>query len=156
MVHSFPFMVTLSSVRVSIAMLLKRDNLTLTDDPDSFDVPTICALIQTTYWASHRNVEQIAESLRHSTCLVLMREGHTIGFVRAITDHSVNSYICDFVISEECQGLGLGAWMLEVLMAHPDLARTNQLLITRDAMKFYEPHGFAQHPYVCMKRSAIV
>ena len=156
MVHSFPFMVALSPVRVSTSMLLNRDNLTLTDEPENFDVPAICALIQTTYWASHRNVEQIAESLRHSTCLVLMREGRTIGFVRAITDHSVNSYICDFVIADECRGEKLGTWMLEVLMAHPDLARTNQLLITRDAMKFYEPHGFEQHPYVCMKRSSIV
>ena len=135
-----------------IPMLVTRDNLTLTDEPGRFDVPAICALIQTAYWASFRSAEQIAESLRHSTGLVLMRENKTIGFVRAITDHSVNSYICDFVIAEECRGQKLGTWMLEVLMAHPDLARTNQLLITRDAMTFYEPHGFAQHPYVCMKR----
>ncbi len=135
-----------------IPMLVTRGNLTLTDEPGRFDVPAICALIQTAYWASHRSVEQISESLQHSTCLVLTREGKTIGFVRAITDHSVNSYICDFVIAEECRGQKLGTWMLEVLMAHPDIARTNQLLITRDAMTFYEPHGFAQHPYVCMKR----
>ena len=78
--------------------------------------------------------------------------GTSYGKLRAITDHSVNSYICDFVIAEECRGQKFGTWMLEVLMAHPDLTRTNQLLITRDAMTFYEPHGFAQHPYVCMKR----
>ena len=133
-------------------MLLTRDNFTLTDEPADFDVPAIAALIQTAYWASHRSVEQIAESLRHSTCLALMRDGATIGFVRAITDHSVNSYICDFVIAEGCRGQRLGTWMLEVLMAHPELVRTNQLLITRDAMAFYEAHGFVQHPYVCMKR----
>ncbi len=133
-------------------MRLSRDDLILTDEPDSFDVPAICALIRTTYWASHRSVEQIGESLRHSTCLALMRDGRTIGFVRAISDHSVNSYICDFVIAEECRGQKLGTWMLETLMAHPDLARTNQLLLTRDAMAFYEAHGFAEHPYTCMKR----
>jgi len=64
----------------------------------------------------------------------------------------VNSYLCDFVVAEECRGQKLGTWMLEVLMAHPDLVRTNQLLITKDAMSFYEQHGFAEHPYVCMKR----
>ncbi len=133
-------------------MILTRDTVTLTDEPAHFDVPAICALIQTAYWASHRSPEQIAESLGHSTCLVLTENERTIGFVRALTDHSVNSYICDFVIAEEHRGKKLGTWMLEVLMAHPDLARTNQLLITRDAMAFYEAHGFAQHPYVCMKR----
>ncbi|MDP1591022.1 MAG: GNAT family N-acetyltransferase [Prosthecobacter sp.] len=133
-------------------MLLTRDNLTLTDEQDRFDVSAVCALILTASWASCRSVEQISESLRNSTCLALMCEGRTIGFVRAITDHSVNSYICDFVIVEECRGQKLGTWMLEVLMAHPDLARTNQLLITESAQAFYEPHGFRQHPFTCMKR----
>jgi ribosomal protein S18 acetylase RimI-like enzyme len=135
-------------------MLLTRDDLTLTDEQTRFDVPAIAALIQNTYWASHRGIEQIAESLRNSTCLALMRGEKTLGFVRAITDRAVNSYICDFVIAEECRGQKLGTWMLEVLMAHPDLARTNQLLLTKDAMAFYEPHGFAEHPYACMRRPA--
>lgn len=133
-------------------MLLTRDDLILTDEAARFDVPAIAALIQTTYWAGHRGVQQITESLGHSTCLALMREGRTIAFVRAITDHSVNSYICDFVVAEECRSQKLGTWMLEVLMAHPDLVRTNQFLVTKDAVKFYEQHGFAEHPYVCMKR----
>lgn len=133
-------------------MLLHRDNLTLTDEQDRFDTSAVCALIQTANWASHRSAEQIKESLRNSICLVLTCEGRTIGFVRAITDHSVNSYICDFVIAEECRGQKLGTWMLETLMAHPDLVRTNQLLITENAQTFYEPHGFREHPFTCMKR----
>lgn len=133
-------------------MLLNRDDLTLTDEQDRFDLPAVCALIPTASWASHRSAAQIAESLQNSTCLVLTRKSCTLGFVRAITDHSVNSYICDFVIAEECRGQKLGTWMLEVLMAHPNLVRTNQLLITENAQAFYEPHGFAQHPFTCMKR----
>lgn len=133
-------------------MTLTRDDYLLTDETEHFDVPAIAALLQTTYWAGHRSVEQIAESLTHSTCLALIHQSVTVGFVRALTDHSVNSYICDFIIAPEYAGQGLGTWMLEVLMAHPSLARTNQLLITKDAMAFYEQHGFAPHPYVCMKR----
>jgi ribosomal protein S18 acetylase RimI-like enzyme len=133
-------------------MLLNRDDLTLTDEQERFDLPAVCALIQTASWASHRSAAQIAESLQNSTCLVLTRGNCTLGFVRAITDHSVNSYICDFVIAEECRGQKLGTWMLEVLIAHPNLVRTNQLLITENAQAFYEPYGFAQHPFTCMKR----
>jgi N-acetylglutamate synthase-like GNAT family acetyltransferase len=133
-------------------MLITRGDLVLTDEQERFDVPAICALIRTASWATHRRAEQIAESLRHSVCLVLTRGGRTIGVVRALTDQSVNSYICDFVIAEDCRGQRLGTWMLETLMGHPDLIRTNQLLITQDAMSFYEPHGFAPHPHTCMKR----
>jgi ribosomal protein S18 acetylase RimI-like enzyme len=133
-------------------MLLNCDDLTLTDEQERFDLPAVCALIQTASWASHRSAAQIAESLQNSTCLVVTRGNFTLGFVRAITDHSVNSYICDFVIAEECRGQKLGTWMLEVLIAHPNLVRTNQLLITENAQAFYEPHGFAQHPFTCMKR----
>lgn len=135
-------------------MIEIRDGFTLTDEPARFDVPAIVALIQATYWASQRSAECIAESLQHSTCLTLAYEGRTVGFVRAITDHSVNSYICDFIVDPAHQGQKLGTWLLETLMAHPALARTSQLLITRDAMPFYEKHGFAEHPYTCMKKPA--
>lgn len=133
-------------------MTITREDYRLNDEAQTFDVPAIAALLQTTYWAGHRSVEQIAESLTHSTCLALTRNGVTLGFVRAISDHSVNSYICDFIVAPEYAGQGLGTWMLETLMAHPTMVRTNQLLITKDAMAFYEQHGFQPHPYVCMKR----
>ena len=137
-------------------MTITREDFILTDEPHRFDMPAIATLLQGTYWAAQRTVEQVAESLTHSTCLVLTLAGKTIGFVRAISDHSVNSYICDFIVSPDYQQQRLGTWMLETLMAHPSLARTNQLLITKNAMPFYEKHGFAPHPYVCMKRSRII
>jgi len=133
-------------------MNLVRESYTLTDEPARFDVPSIAALIQTTYWAAHRSVEQIVESLGHSICLALTHEGKTVGFVRAISDRSVNSYLCDFIIAPEHRGGGLGKWMLETLLAHPDIVRTQQLLLTRDARGFYEAYGFAEHPFVCMRR----
>ena len=137
-------------------MTITREDFILTDEPHRFDMPAIATLLQGTYWAAQRTVEQVAESLTHSTCLVLTLEGKIIGFVRAISDQSVNSYICDFIVSPDYQQQRLGTWMLETLMAHPSLARTNQLLITKNAMPFYEKHGFAPHPYVCMKRSRIL
>ncbi len=133
-------------------MTSERDGFILTDEPQNFDLPAIAALVQSAYWAADRSVEQITESLTHSTCLVLTCNGVTVGFVRALSDYSVNSYICDFVVAPEHQSRGLGTWMLETLMAHPALARTSQLLVTFDAQPFYARHGFAPHPYQCMKR----
>jgi N-acetylglutamate synthase-like GNAT family acetyltransferase len=129
-----------------------RDNYHLTDELAHFDLPAVCALIQTASWATHRSLEQIAESVQQSITLVLTHQGETIGVVRALTDHSVNSYICDFVIDASHRGQKLGTWMLETLLIHPALARTQILLLTQDAQDFYQPHGFAIHPYTCMKK----
>lgn len=52
-------------------MTITRDDFILTDEPHKFDVPAIATLLQGTYWAAQRTVEQVAESLTHSTCLVL-------------------------------------------------------------------------------------
>jgi ribosomal protein S18 acetylase RimI-like enzyme len=133
-------------------MTITRDQFVLSDETQLFDVAAIAALVRGAYWGGQRTTEQVAESLTHSTCLVLTSQGETIGFVRAISDHSVNSYICDFIVSPRYQQQSLGSWMLETLMAHPSLVRTTQLLVTKDAMAFYEKHGFAQHPWVFMRR----
>ena len=133
-------------------MTTTRDDYTISDEHETFDVPAIAALLHDTYWAAQRHYDDIAISLLHSTCLSLTHLGKTIGFVRALTDYSVNSYICDFIIAKDHRGQELGTWMLQVLMEHPSLVRTNQFLLTKDAMAFYEKHGFAQHPYTCMKR----
>lgn len=133
-------------------MKIARDNFVLSDESQTFDVAAIAALVRGTYWGAQRTTEQVAESLTHSTCLALTLGGDTIGFVRAITDHAVNSYICDFIVSPSYQKQSLGTWMLETLIAHPALARTTQLLVTRDAMTFYEQQGFSEHPWVFMRR----
>ena len=133
-------------------MTLSRADFLLSDEVSTFDLPAIAALLQQTYWAAGRSQDAIVESIARSTCLALTHHGKTIGFVRALTDHSVNSYICDFVVSPDYRGKELGTWMLETLMVHPSLARTKQLLITKDATAFYEKAGFTRHPYVCMQR----
>ena len=67
-------------------MTITRDDFILTDEPHKFDVPAIAKLLQGNYLAAQRTVGKVAESLTHSTCLVLTLDGKIIRFVRAISD----------------------------------------------------------------------
>ena len=45
-------------------------------------------------------------------------------------------------IAPEHRGAGLGRWMMETLLAHPQLQTSTHALRTKDAQGLYEPLGF--------------
>jgi GNAT superfamily N-acetyltransferase len=130
----------------------QRDDYTLTDDKSRLDLDTVCALLHTTYWATSRPREIIARSIEHSMCFVLLHKGQQVGGARAVTDHATFAWICDVIIAPEHRGRGLGKWMVECVLAHPDLQTSTQVLRTRDAHTLYERFGFERTEY--LRRSA--
>ena len=114
----------------------------LTDDSARLDLDTVCALLHKTYWAARRPREVIEQSLQHSVCFGLFHGDRQVGFARAVTDHTTFTWICDVVIAPEHRGHGLGKWMVERVLAHPDLQTASQVLGTRDAHTLYERFGF--------------
>ena len=44
-----------------------------------------------------------------------------IGFARVITDYATFAWIADVFILDAFQGQGLGNWLMEVIIAHPEL-----------------------------------
>src|SRR5215216_3084465 len=99
---------------------LRADYL-LTDDRSRLDRDAICALLHATYWAANRSRELIEKSIRHSVCLGLFHAGRQVGFARGVTDHATFTWICDVVIAPEHRGRGLGKWIVERVLAHPEL-----------------------------------
>src|SRR4051794_19210588 len=99
----------------------QRDDYTLTDDKSRLDLDTVCALLHATYWATSRPREIIAKSIEHSVCFALLHVGQQVGFARAVTDRATFAWICDVIVAPEHQGRGLGKWMMECVLAHPDL-----------------------------------
>ena len=115
---------------------------TLSDDADRLDMDHVYASLQEAYWSSGRPRHIIEESFRNSLCFSLYHEGRQIGFTRIVGDKVVFSWFCDVWVDSEFRGMGLGQWMMRRIMEHPDVARTRQVLITRDAHTFYEKLGF--------------
>jgi len=66
-----------------------------------------------------------------------------VGYARAITDRATYAYLADLYVVESHRGRGLAAWLMECVMAHPDLQGLRRFtLVTRDAHALYRKFGF--------------
>ena len=65
-----------------------------------------------------------------------------MGFARVVTDRCTFAWLCDLFVVEAHQGQGLGKWLVECIVAHPDLQTLRIfLLATRDAHELYRRYG---------------
>jgi GNAT superfamily N-acetyltransferase len=133
-------------------MTFSRDDYVLTDDPSALDLDVICSLLHSTYWAAERPRDLIRKSIQRSLCFGLLHSGSQVGFARAVTDYATFAYICDVIVAPEHRGCGLGKWIIECMIDHPELKATTQVLRTRDAHTLYERFGFERTEF--LRRSA--
>jgi GNAT superfamily N-acetyltransferase len=121
-----------------------RDPYTISTDPARLDVRVILNYLQNeSYWARGRPREVIERSLRHSENFGVYRDGAQVGFARVVTDYATFAYLCDVFILPHEQGHGLGKWLMETILSHPQLqAFRLWYLKTRDAHAFYQQFGF--------------
>jgi N-acetylglutamate synthase-like GNAT family acetyltransferase len=67
-----------------------------------------------------------------------------VGFGRAVTDRATYAYLTDVVIHPDYRGRGLGRWLIESILAHPDLQGLRRIaLVTRDGEQLYRQLGFS-------------
>jgi len=122
-----------------------RGGFTVSTDPARLDVDAIHAFLTASYWAEGIPRETVERSLRGSLCFGLYEQDVQIGLARVITDGATFAYLCDIYVLAERRGRGLGQWLMECVMAHPDLQGLRRFyLVTRDAHELYRPFGFAE------------
>ena len=123
---------------------IRRENFLISTDPSHHDLDAIHALLRATHWAKDMSREVLNRAFEHSLCFGLFDDGQQIGFARLITDYCTYAYLTDVVVAEEYRGRGLGKWMMEAMLAHPDLKGMRRIaLLTLDAGQLYEQFGFA-------------
>ena len=121
----------------------KKDTYILSDDKALIDLDFVRLMLSTSFWASGRDKDTIIRSIENSLCFGLFEKSHSqIGFVRFITDRAVYSWLCDFIISEDHRGKGLGKWMMEKMLSHPEIKGTRVGVRTKNAQEFYRRYGF--------------
>jgi GNAT superfamily N-acetyltransferase len=65
-----------------------------------------------------------------------------VGFARVVTDYATFAWVCDVFILESYRGRGLSKWLVECVVAHPDLQGLSRfVLATRDAHELYRRYG---------------
>jgi len=123
-----------------------RGAFTVSDDPARLDVDAIHDyLAHHSYWAQEIPREVLVKAIESSLCFGLYDGARQIGLARMITDRATFAYLCDVYVHPDYRGQGLGRWLMQCVMEHPDLAGHRRMhLVTRDAHELYRPLGFTE------------
>jgi GNAT superfamily N-acetyltransferase len=121
----------------------RRDELTISTDPARLDLDAVTDMLTRAYWAQGRTRDMIARYVQHSLVFGLYDGDKQIGLARIVSDYTTFAWLCDVFILEEYRGRGLSKWLMETILAHPDLQGLRRfLLATRDAHGLYSQYGF--------------
>jgi GNAT superfamily N-acetyltransferase len=126
------------------------DGYRVSSDPSLLDFDVIHRyLAEDSYWARGVPREIVERSAAHSLCVGLYApDGAQIGYARAITDRATFAYLADVFVLDAHRGRGLGLWLTEQILAHPDLQGLRRILLTtQDAHGLYEKAGFVRVPF---------
>jgi GNAT superfamily N-acetyltransferase len=120
-----------------------RERYWITTDPAKLDLDAIHGYLSRSFWAEGIPRDTVAKSIANSLCFGMFDDDRQIGFARVVTDRATYAYLCDVYVLESHRQRGLGKWLIETVMAHPDLQGLRRFqLVTRDAHGLYSRHGF--------------
>jgi GNAT superfamily N-acetyltransferase len=74
---------------------------------------------------------------------------------RVVSDCADFAWLCDVFLDETIRGRNLGKWLMQTILAHPDLQGLRRwILATKDAHGLYEQFGFVPltNPMLWMER----
>jgi len=101
-------------------------------------------LCNQSYWSQGITKEKVQRSIENSMCFGVYKNGKQVGLARVITDKAIFAYLCDVFILDEYRGNGLSKWLLQTILAHPELQGLKRwTLATLDAHGLYKQFGFA-------------
>jgi GNAT superfamily N-acetyltransferase len=120
-----------------------RDNFTISTDPTRLDIAVIHNFLTTgSYWAQNRPLEVVQRSIENSLNFGVYCDGRQVGFARVVTDYATFGWLCDVFILPDERTAGLGKWLVECIINHPDIKPIRRLLLaTRDAHELYRRYG---------------
>ena len=123
----------------------RRGDYVISTDPSMLDMDVVHEFLQRSYWAAERPLETIKRSVEGSLNFGLYgaKDRRQVGFARVVTDFATFAWLCDVFIDETHRGQGLGVWLIETVVGHPELNCLRLWVLgTRDAHGLYEKTGF--------------
>jgi GNAT superfamily N-acetyltransferase len=122
----------------------QRDGYTISDDPARLDVDVIHGFLTTAYWCMGIPRDVVERAIEGSLPFgVYAPDGWQVGYARAISDRATFCWVCDVFVLPEERGRGLGVWLMETVVAHPELQGLRRWVLgTLDAHDLYRKVGF--------------
>jgi GNAT superfamily N-acetyltransferase len=133
----------------------RRDGYLISTDASMLDLEVVHGYLSRSYWAAGIPEDVVRRSIENSLCFGVYRGEEQAGFARVVTDHATFAYLADVFVLEEHRGLGIGKWLVEVILSHPDLQGLRRwMLATRDAHDLYRRYAFTElaRPGIFMER----
>ncbi len=120
----------------------------ISTDPSKLDLDFVHQFLsEESYWAEGADMEEVEDAIEGTLCYGIYENNKQVGFANITTDFSSFGYISDVLIKESYRGKGLSLWLMECILAHPDLKVLPELLLmTDDAHGLYERFGFKRVP----------
>ncbi|MFL6057368.1 MAG: GNAT family N-acetyltransferase [Rubrobacteraceae bacterium] len=133
----------------------RRDGYLISTDASMVDLEAIHSYLSRSYWAAGVPEDVVRRSIENSLCFGVYRGEEQAGFARVVTDRATFAYLADVFVLEEHRGRGIGKWLVEVILSHPDLQGLRRwMLATRDAHDLYRRYAFTElaRPGIFMER----
>jgi GNAT superfamily N-acetyltransferase len=121
-----------------------RDGYEIDTDPGRVDLNAVHAFLRESYWCEGVPRDVVARSIEGSLVFGLYApDSGQAGFARVVTDRATFAWLADVYVLEEHRGRGLGTWLVETALGHPDLGGVRRFsLATADAHSLYQRFGF--------------
>jgi predicted GNAT family acetyltransferase len=102
------------------------------------------AILRHQSWNTDVDDDRLARAHQHSAVWMLLVDADqgVVATARAITDGHKSSYIADVAVHDDWRGKGLGRFLIERLLDHPQIRGTRADLLTVNAGDFYARLGF--------------
>ena len=127
-----------------MAHVWQRAEYEISDERSRLDIKVIHEFLSAeSYWATGRDLETVKRSIDNSLPFGLYCQGRQVGFARVVTDYATFGWVADVFVLKDYRGRGLSKWLMEVILAHPDLQGFRRwVLATKDAHELYRKFGF--------------
>ena len=127
---------------------VERGGYEISTDPARLDLDVIHGYLREAYWSPGVLRDVVERSIARSLCFGLYApDGAQAGFARVVTDGATFAWIADVFVLDPHRGRGLGVWLMETVLAHPDLQGLRRIVLaTKDAHELYERFGFVPLP----------
>jgi GNAT superfamily N-acetyltransferase len=123
----------------------RRGEYFISTDATRLDLAVIHDFLSTSYWAAGVPEDVVRRSVENSLVFGVYRGEEQVGFARVVTDYATFAYLADVFVLEAHRGRGLGKWLIEIVLSHPDLRGLRRwMLATGDAHELYRKYGFAE------------
>jgi GNAT superfamily N-acetyltransferase len=123
----------------------RRGEYLISTDRSRLNLGIIHDFLSTSYWAAGVPEDVVRRSVENSLVFGVYRGEEHVGFARVVTDYATFAYLADVFVLEAHRGRGVGKWLIEVVLSHPDLRGLRRwMLATGDAHELYRKYGFTE------------